>query len=159
MSNWAIPGALKIYQMIPPTVTLHGGTCLPDSVSMNILTNHIALTSLERNEMKKELNATKEDWLFHTYENICKKLFGVGCKQGHSKTVFLLKEYCFWPPEQNKSNSRTTLRDVRTFYSMACALFLPVQGGPFAVRAFFGLWGKQEAVVEENCRRWTWDMP
>lgn len=60
MSNWAIPGALKIYQMIPPTVTLHGGTCLPDSVSMNILTNHIALTSLERNEME-ELNATKED--------------------------------------------------------------------------------------------------
>lgn len=101
MSNWAIPGALKIYQMIPPTVTLHGGTCLPDSVSMNILTNHIALTSLERNEMK-ELNATKEDWLFCIWENICKKLFGVGCKQGHSKTVFLLKEYCFWPQSRIK---------------------------------------------------------
>lgn len=100
MSNWAISGALKIYQMIPPTVTLHGGTRLPDSVSMDILTNHVALTSLERNEM--ELNATKEDWLFCIWENICKKLFGVGRKQDHSKIVFLLKEYCFWPPEQNK---------------------------------------------------------
>lgn len=157
MSNWAIPGALKIYQMIPPTVTLHGGTSLPDSVFMNILTNHIALTSLERNEMKKESNATKEDWLFCIWENIYKNLFGAGCKQGHSPTVFLLKKYCFWPPEQNKSNSRTTLRDVRTFSSMACSPFLPVQGGPFAMRAFFGFWGEQEPIGEENCRRWTWD--
>lgn len=42
---------------------------------------------------------------------------------------------------------------------MACSSFLPVQGGPFALGAFFGLWGEQEPFGEENCGRWTWDIP
>lgn len=29
---------------------------------------------------------------------------------------------------------------------MARSPFLPAHGGPFVVRAFFGLWGEQEAV-------------
>lgn len=33
----------------------------------------------------KELNATKAEWLFYIWENICENLFGVGYKQSHSK--------------------------------------------------------------------------
>lgn len=62
MSDWAIPGALKIYQMILSYCDSSWRSMFArGSVSMNILANHVALTSLERNEMTKELNATKAD--------------------------------------------------------------------------------------------------
>lgn len=62
MSIWAIPGALKIYQMTLSYCDSSWRSMFArGSMSMNILANHIPLTSLERNEMKKELNATKAD--------------------------------------------------------------------------------------------------
>lgn len=62
MSNWAIPGALKIYQMILSYCdSLWRSMFARGFMSMSILVNHVALTSLEGNEMKKEFNATKAD--------------------------------------------------------------------------------------------------